>query len=325
MEKTKFKLFGKTKKGNKRTLHIFGIKINYKKKNKIDIYKDKTQKKINEFKKTGITRKKRNPKLIVSLTSFPQRMCDIHFALYSLLNQTLKPDEVVLWLGDEQFPNKEDDLPQSVLSLKDNGLTIKWCTDIKSYKKLIPALREFPDDIIVTVDDDNYYSKNSLELLYNAYLKEPQYIHCHRARRIIFDENNNVKEYLEWPKKISNVEPSFCNFLTGVGGVLYPPKVLYKDILDEELFFKLSPTNDDIWFWAMAVLNNTKINIVKNNRANVNSINPERKYGLKGEITLSQTNQIGGGNDKQLKNIFNYYPNLPNTIKKHNSHATPQF
>lgn len=323
-EKAKFKLFGKTQKGNKKILHIFGIKINYKKiKNHID--NDKIQKQINEFKGKGIAKKKRNPKLIVSLTSFPQRIYDIHFALYSLLNQTLKPDELVLWLGNEQFPNKEDDLPQSILSLKNNGLTIGWCNDIKSYKKLIPALREFPDDVIVTADDDKYYPSDWLELLYNAYLKEPQYIHCHRAHRITFDENKNIKKYSTWSMNISNIGPSFCNFLTGVGGVLYPPKVLYKDILNEALFLKLSPTNDDIWFWAMAVLNNTKISAIKNNIPIFRNIKSGRISGLKSEMKLYTTNIIDGGNDKQLKNIFNYYPDLRKVFEYHHSKGNHQF
>ena len=32
----------------------------------------------------------KSPRLIVSLTSFPDRMYDIHYAVYSLLNQTKK-------------------------------------------------------------------------------------------------------------------------------------------------------------------------------------------------------------------------------------------
>ncbi len=51
-------------------------------------------------------------KIIISLTSFPERMDEIHYALYSLLTQTFKPDMLVLWLGEEQFPNKESDIPE---------------------------------------------------------------------------------------------------------------------------------------------------------------------------------------------------------------------
>ena len=303
------------KKIFKQIEHLFGIKINYKQKIKRDIDNDKLQKQINEFKETGVTKEKRNPRLIVSITSFGQRMYDVHFALYSLLNQTLKPDEIILWLGEKEFPHKEGNLPQSVLSLKNNGLTIKWCKDMGPYTKLIPALKEYPDDIIVTADDDIYYPRKFLELLYGAYLKEPQYIHCHRVHKITFDKNKNIQKYSKWIRQASNIESSLCNFLTGAGGVLYPPNSLYKDVLNDELFLKLSPTADDIWFWAMAVLNNTRINVIKNNIAVLHFTNIERELGLNGETTLYRKNDIGGGNDKQLKNIFNHYPNLQNTLK----------
>jgi hypothetical protein len=291
------------------------IKFNYANniKNKID--NEKLQKQIKEFKETGLIKEKRNPGLIVSITSFGQRMYDVHFALYSLLNQTLKPDEIILWLGEKEFPGKEENLPQSVLLLKNNGLTIKWCRDIGPYTKLIPALKQYPDDIIVTADDDIYYPPEFLELLYNAYLKEPQYIHCHRAHRITFDKNKNIQKYSKWKQQVSEIEPSLCNFSTGVGGVLFPPKALYKDVFNEELFLKLSPNADDIWFWAMAVLNNTRINVVKNNMATLHYTNIEREFGLNDEITLSQRNNIGGGNDKQLKNVINHYPDIQKDIE----------
>jgi hypothetical protein len=87
---------------------------------------------------------------------------------------------------------------------------------------------------------------------------------------------------------------------------------LYKDVLDEELFLKLSPTADDLWFWAMAVLNNTKINVIKNNISKLFYTNAEREFGLNDETTLAQKNIVGGGNDKQMKNILNHYPALKN-------------
>ena len=129
------------------------------------INKEKIASKIELFREKGVTNEKRETKLIVSLTSYPERMYDIHYCLYSLLTQTLKPDEVILWLAKEQFPNEEKDISQKVLKLKDNGLSIKFCEDIKSYKKIIPTLREYPNEIIVTADDDLYYKENWLEKL----------------------------------------------------------------------------------------------------------------------------------------------------------------
>ncbi|MDD3436076.1 MAG: hypothetical protein PHC64_02880 [Candidatus Gastranaerophilales bacterium] len=283
------------------------IPINY-------IEKEKINNKIKCFKNSGLNEVKREKKLIISLTSFPERMYDVHFALYSLLNQSLKPDEVILWLGVEEFPNKENDIPKNILNLKENGLTIKWCKDIKSYKKLIPALKEYPNDLIVTADDDLYYSEHWLELLYNAYLQEPDYIHCHRAHRIIFDEKNKILPYNQWPHCIQSVEKSFLNFCTTGGGVLYPPNSLYKDVFNEELFLKLCPTTDDLWFWSMAVLNGTKINVVENNIRDITYINPERDLGISGEKTLYVQNLCGEANDIQLKKILDCYSQLNKII-----------
>ena len=173
----------------------------------------------------GLNREPRAKKVIVSLTSFPQRMWQIHFTLCSLLNQTIKPDEIILWLGSEQFPGREQDIPKKVIKLQKYGITIKWCNDIKSYKKLVPALKEYPDDIIITADDDIYYLDNWLALLYEGYLNSPNCISCHRAARVTFDENNKLLPYKNWHNISEQVAPSYLNFLTTGGGVLFPPNL----------------------------------------------------------------------------------------------------
>jgi hypothetical protein len=221
-----------------------------------------------------------------------------------------------LWLAEEQFPNKEQDLPERILNLQQYGLTIKWCKDIKSYKKLIFALQEYPNDIIVTADDDIYYPENWLELLYNSYLSEPEFIHCHRAHLITFDDMGNIRPYNEWLFCIKSDNAAYLNFFTGAGGVLYPPSSLNKDVLNETLFMKLCPTTDDIWFWAMAVLNNTKIRIILNNISELILINPEVEFGLKEGSTLGKINFFTQ-NDIQLKKILGYYKfELTNIINK---------
>lgn len=89
-----------------------------------------------------------NNNLIISLTSHPKRIKNSHIAIESLLKQTIKADKVILWLGKDKFPNKEQDLPNELLKLREKGLTIEWCKDIGSYTKLIPALKKYPNSII---------------------------------------------------------------------------------------------------------------------------------------------------------------------------------
>ena len=229
-----------------------------------------------------IIKEKRKERLIVSLTTYPERIYDIDVTLFSLLNQTVKPDKIILWLGKEEFPNLEEDIPSHILNMQKFGIEIKFCKNIKSYKKLIYSLQEFPNDAIVTADDDIYYKYDWLEKLYNAYLENKEYIHCHRAHKILFDEKNNILPYSEWIHEIKSdkTSPSYFNFLTGVGGIIYKSNLLYKDINKEELFMKLCPNADDIWFWCMAVMNNTKINVVKDNNNKIRTIGINQSYDL---------------------------------------------
>jgi hypothetical protein len=265
----------------------------------------------------GITTEKRNPKIIVSLTSYPARIPRIHYTIISLLKQTIKPDEVILWLGYEQFPNRNNDLPEELLKLQNHGLTIKYSKDIRSYKKLIPALHEYPDDIIVTADDDVFYPNNWLELLINSYNQDHTVIHCHRAHKITFTQNGDICSYNNWKGTIEYGETmkSYINFMTGVGGVLYPPHSLFKEILKEELFFKLAPTNDDIWFWAMAVMNETKICVVKNNIGKMLSNTPIDYDNIINPNGLCAVNVMQCQNDIQIKQVLKHYPQILEQIQ----------
>lgn len=248
--------------------------------------------------------------IIISLTSYPARIKTVHQTIETLINQTYKPDKVLLWLGEEQFPNRDKDLPQELLSLTSKGLEICYCKDIRSYTKLIPALKKYPDDVIITADDDILYMEDWLEKLVTAYQENPDYIHCHRAHLILFDNKKRMLPYNKWKLRISQVKQSYNNFLTGVGGVLYPPNSLHPDVLNEQKFKELAPFADDIWFWAMAVLNGTKINVIKNNYAGLKYVDGTQECGL------YHMNVEGARNDEQLANVLKEYPQIMTKIKK---------
>lgn len=278
------------------------------------IDKNSLDKEIESFKNKGTTGDDEG--LIISLTSFPQRMYEIHYTLYSLLTQTVKPAKVVLWLGSEQFPNGEKDIPPKVLKLKENGLVIEWHKNLRSYTKLVPSLKKYPNNIIVTADDDIYYEKDWLEKLLKSHKENKNCIICHRAHRVKFDREK-LAPYKKWPKKIKGGKASYLNFLTGVGGVLYPQNSLHKDVLKEELFTELAPKADDVWFWAMAVLNKTKILVVKDWIRELTYVNPERERGLTDEVTLFSFNKKGG-NDLQIEKVLNHYPQIIDILKEKN-------
>ena len=252
-------------------------------------------------------------KYIISLTSYPKRMKNIHYCLYSLLNQTKKPDMVILWLAEDEFLNPDKDIPAEVLRLCDFGLTIKFTKNIKSYKKLIPALEQYPNDNIITADDDIFYPKDWFERLYLQHQNDKEYILCHRAHKITFKNKNEVNLYKHWKKLTTDKRPSYLNFCTTGGGVLYPVGFLHNDVFREDLFMSLAPNADDIWFWAMSVLNNKEIKVIDKPYSKIDQ-NELFKNANRASESLYQQNIVF--NDLQLKNIFNYYPELFEKIKR---------
>lgn len=240
-------------------------------------------------------------KLIVSLTSYPARINSVNVTIESLLKQTHPADKVILWLAPEQFPNREGDLPQKLLDLKKHGLTIGWHHDIRSYKKLIPALKMYPDDVIITADDDIIYSPTMIQKLWDSYCQYPTEIQAHRITKFVYENN----DFDAIPGGKQYYRSSFLNKLTGCGGVLYPPRCMNHDVLNEQLFMHLAPTNDDQWFWLMAVLNDTKIRVVKGNQYKLNYV-PNTQMDC-----LSTTND---GDDnlfwRDFSRIIKYYPIL---------------
>lgn len=249
--------------------------------------------------------------LIISLTSYPARIGTVYKTINSLLSQTLQPQKILLILSEEEFPNKESDLPENLKCLLSDKFEILWrLKNLYSYDKLVPVLEKYPEEVIVTVDDDIIYRNDLLEKLYKAYKKQPKLIHCHRAHRITFDKKKNIHPYKSWTWTVEKVKPSYNNFLTGGGGTLYPPNALNKEVFNVELFQKLAPTGDDIWFWAMAVLNNTKINVIKNNCSKLEYIDGTQE----GCLWKQNVNEFK--NDEQIKNVLEYYPQILKKLDK---------
>lgn len=281
------------------TFRLFGIKLSFKHKCKFK-YVPATE--------YGVTREKRTPQVIVSLTSFPARINTTHLAINTILRQTFKPDRVILWLADEQFPNKENDLPNEIIKLKDLGLEIKWCEDIKSYKKLIPALKEFPNDIIVTADDDIYYPVDWLESLYNSYKAFPDCVNVQRAMRLTFKDNKIIYLGSNAAQELNYDNPSYFNQQLGGTGGLYPPNILNKEIFNMKLL-NILPTSDDVAFWAMAVLNRKRIKVVNKNWS-INSIDGLRESSL----SLQNRNYTPNKSNKEV--LMEEYSLLNEIIKE---------
>ena len=243
---------------------------------------------------------RKNP-VIVSLTSHPPRIGEIHKCIESLLEQYFVPDKLILWLAEEQFPEKEKELPRKLLKLQDRGLTIRWCDDIKSHKKYYYTMQEYPDAVVITVDDDVIYEKDTTMRLYESYLKYPKAVSCLRAHRIISDEYGKIKPYREWiyEDKTLYDKVSYQTMPTGVGGVLYPPHCLKEEAFDKDKIKRLCLNADDIWLKTMSVVNGYPAVLASSENKEPKLIEQMQ------ESALYKTNCYEKANDMAIENIIN--------------------
>lgn len=245
-------------------------------------------------------------KVIVSLTSFPAAISYVKPTVESILAGAVLPDKVVLYVTMSQFG--EEGLPTDLIRLSEENPVFEirnYDREIRSYRKLIPALQDFPDAVIVTVDDDVRYHPEMLHSLLKHHEKYPDNIIAHRAKRVSIG-----KPYKSWRKYrwydflFKRDYAAFGNLFTGVGGVLYPPHSLDSEMLSEELFTSLAPTTDDIWFWAAAVANGVKIMPVPF------GYNKPKGLGKPREISLKTYNFKSGvdRNTAALEAVLSKYP-----------------
>lgn len=251
--------------------------------------------------------KQNTPEVILSLTTIPGAVGLAIKTLRSIFVGSVLPDKIVLYLTASQFP---DGIPEELEKLKQECglLEIRMCDlPIRSYTKLVPALKEFPDDIVVTIDDDVNYHKKMLADLLRLHKQYPDYVIANRAKRIAPE-----KPYKKWHKYHwydylrRRLRVGYGNLLTGVGGVLYPPHVLKEEMIDPQLFMESAPTADDIWFWAAAVANDRKIVQVPY------GVNRPKGFGKPRELTLKWGNfKAGVDRNKQVfEAILKTYPEI---------------
>jgi hypothetical protein len=167
-------------------------------------------------------------KIIVSLTSWPQRIDTAIYTIKSILAGTVLPAKIVLNLCEEEFKGIE--LPEFVNNTE--RLEINWVKgpNTKAFKKLLPTIEKYPDDIIITVDDDISYPPYFVEKMLDTYFEDPS-----RPVTVHHYIYNNV--LIPWG-----------------GGTLYKKEFLigYEEMLTNDII----ETNEDDWFYAFVLLRN---------------------------------------------------------------------
>ena len=247
---------------------------------------------------SGINTLNRDESYIVSLTSFPQRINGVWITIETLMRQTFKPDMILLWLAEEQFPDKR--IPDILNQQIKRGLVIKFCEDLRAHKKYFHSLLNFPSANVITVDDDLYFPRDLLSNLARLHKEFPGLIVTNRAHKITFS-GETINPYKKWKHNVTDTRPSHLLVATGGAGTLYPPASLHSDVFNKELFQKLCFHADDLWLKIMSLKNGTMI--ATNNLYNKDFVT----VGSSQKTKLVSINVLKGGNDEQLNNLLTYF------------------
>lgn len=237
-------------------------------------------------------------KIIISFTSYPGRIAGIKNTLDSLVNQITKADKIILYLSEDEFPGKK--IGADFSDYYKRGFEVRWCKgNLMSHKKYYYAFQEYPDDLVVTVDDDVIYAPSMIDELLKYHRKFPNAVIARRAHLMTFNETeiaNYNDWYFECPRYVGI--PRMDLFATGCGGILYPSGIFQKNFFEMNYFMKLCPYADDIWLKFWEVVSETPVVLC------VKSFNDELQKRYSDDGLFVRYNKCG--NDAQMKKVIKF-------------------
>ena len=230
----------------------------------------------------------RQKKFLISLTSYKERFNFLPKVIGSLRAQSIRPNKIVLVL------NKKD---KKRYNFQINGIDIITVNkDLRPHKKYYYTMLKYREYAIITVDDDIIYSKNTLKSLYESYIEHPNIVSGRRGHLMTYKKNGELKNYSFWNQEQKIIKKaSYDVFLTGVGGVLYPPDIFninekYLKIIEETI------TNDDFALKYYEVIKGIEEKWVPNNHLQGLKIMQNLEHKPLFRINKAK-------NDKYIKNI----------------------
>lgn len=237
--------------------------------------------------KRGLNRRQRDERYTVSLTSFPARINHVHIVIEMLMRQKFKPDHIVLWLAESQFPDKK--LPDRLVDLQSRGLTVRFCDDLRSHKKYFYAFQEYPEDNIILVDDDIFLSRRMLRDLVREHKKRKKDIISTVAQPIAPSVSHLPSV---WPAARYNQKfySTFAVQAFSGQGTLYPAHWYPQEIFQKEKAMSLAGSADDMWLQAMSYLSGVKTTMLYPHRGFPPQI------CIENNVNLYQMNNNDGGN-----------------------------
>lgn len=244
--------------------------------------------------------------VVVTLTTYHLRFEQAKISIESILQQkTNVAFAVHLYLSRSDLDILGNNALSSLDSLKKRGLRVTVVDEnLRSYKKLVYALAEYPEKTLVTADDDVCYPRYWLDQLLQTSQRFPHAVVCFRGHRLSVDRAGELHSYGEMMQgDVASLalRPSYSLMPTGVSGILYPLGSLADIAVDKEMFLRLAPSADDVWFKVAAMLKGTKAILVSPRNRHFPHVPGSQ------DDSLFELNVAGGRNDVQMAACFSEF------------------
>lgn len=198
-------------------------------------------------------------KPIVSLTTFPARIDTVWLVIHSIYNQSYRPAKILIVLTKEEFPEGIKSVPSSLNRYLNKGVEIVFTNEnLKPHNKYHYALRTYPNRIVITVDDDLFYWKDTIERLVKLHIQYAECVCANRIQRISIEDDKFDKSF-NWKTMEHKVEPSHQYLALGYSAVLYPNNFQNSLLLDDRKIKAYCLNADDLWLKCCEILNKTMV------------------------------------------------------------------
>jgi hypothetical protein len=199
--------------------------------------------------------------IILSLTTIKSRVKNLPKILTSILNKNILQYTIHIFYSNSKniydegcsdndlfdlmkFINKNND------ENKDVKIFLSETVNIGPYRKLIPALKLYKDNIIITIDDDEIFENNIVDCFVETYQKHKCII-CSIGRIIDIGNWKNMNDTINYYEKIFVTDKPYMNILPeGYGGILYHSNMFDDEFIkfDFNSLDNVTIKNDDIFF-----------------------------------------------------------------------------
>lgn len=249
-------------------------------------------------------------KIIVSLTSYPARIPYVRRTVETLLRQTVPPDMIILTLVREEFSDADPSLMEILDGIEGAGVLLNWQErNLRPHNKYFWTIQSYPDDIVITVDDDILYPLTLIQSLLECHYRHPRSVIANRTHLITKQDGGELAPYAQWILEQDEEHdlPCFDLIATGVGGVLYPPHVFDEEVFDADGIEATCLLADDLWL------------LVHEARLGIPVVNTTASPGLcyvpgSQDEGLYIENLENGRNDAILAALFERYPEEKETL-----------